>query len=206
MDISDLVKLTSKAWAIPIMAQFGAGVAGRQAPLLRATGASRSAFGQSLSHLQALGLLEKNPAHGHPLRPEFRLTEQGEALAKPAHAIQTLSEDTPHSALIRRMWVLPLLALTAHPKSFTSLTTALTPITDRALSQALKRLHTAGWVHRDVDIAGRPPRATYQAQGIGDLIGQEVRALLSKAGVPGHDRPAGKASDAGPTGPTWVDV
>lgn len=178
MGLSDLVKLTSKAWAIPILAQFGAGVPGRQAPLLRATGASRTAFGQSLTHLQAIGVLERNPSHGHPLRPEFRLTEHGKALAAPALAIHDLTKETPHEALIRRMWVLPLLALTRDPRSFSTLASALRPITDRALSQALQRLQTAGWIHRDVDITARPPRATYQAQQTGAQIGKEVLTML----------------------------
>lgn len=186
MDIADLVKLTSKAWAIPILAQFGAGVAGRQAPLLRATGASRTAFGQSLSHLQTVGLLERNPAHGHPLRPEFRLTDQGKTLAAPALSILELAQDTPHEALIRRMWVLPLLAITHQPQGFSALAAALNPITDRALSQALQRLQKADWIARDVDIAARPPRATYQAHQTGDRIGRAVFRMLAPPTAQAH--------------------
>ena len=77
MDIKTLVNTTSRAWTIPILAQLHAGVAGRQAPLLAATGASRTAFAQSMEHLISIGLLERNPGYGHPLRPEFRLTKHG---------------------------------------------------------------------------------------------------------------------------------
>ena len=58
MDIEFLVKLTARAWSLSILARLDAGVPGRQAPLLAATGAGRTAIAQSLAHLHALGLLE----------------------------------------------------------------------------------------------------------------------------------------------------
>lgn len=82
MDIKFLVNVTSRAWALPILAGLHDGVPGRQAPLLTATGASRTAFAQSMDHLIGIGLLERNPGHGHPLRPEFRLTKQGAGVAE----------------------------------------------------------------------------------------------------------------------------
>lgn len=184
MDIKFLVKLTSKAWALPILAQMDAGVPGRQAALQTATGASRTAFGQSLAHLQQMKLVEKTSGHGHPLRPEYRLTPQGAALTKPAFSILELTDGTPQAFLIRRMWVLPLLATTQVPQTFTALATALYPITDRALSQALQRLQTEGWMDRDVDIAARPPRATYQAKNTGCVIGAQARELLNGGSAP----------------------
>ena len=77
MYIKSFVNITSKAWAMPILLNLYDGVPGRQATLLAATGASRAAFAQSMEHLIKIGLLERNPGHGHPLRPEFRLTQLG---------------------------------------------------------------------------------------------------------------------------------
>ena len=79
MDISEIVNVASRAWALPILNCLHGGVPGRQAPLLAATGAGRTAFAQSIGHLIEIGLVERNPGHGHPLRPEFRLTEAGKA-------------------------------------------------------------------------------------------------------------------------------
>ena len=90
MNMQLLVNLTSKAWSLKILARLHAGVSGRQAPLIAATGASRSSFAASLEHLFQLGLLERNPGHGHPLRPEFRLTDKGKAVAAMASRIEEI--------------------------------------------------------------------------------------------------------------------
>ena len=78
MDINLIVNVCSKAWALPILAAMGDGVPGRQAALLNATGAGRSSFASSVTHLIDLGLVRRRGGHGHPLRPEFELTEDQE--------------------------------------------------------------------------------------------------------------------------------
>ena len=167
MDIFLLVNLTSRAWSLPILASLDAGVPGRQAALLHATGASRGAFAQSLTHLLDLGLLARRAGHGHPLRPEFELTPEGAALAPLARRIVELGQG---AALLRRSWSLPILGLTAEPTYFGVLRQALAPITDRALSESLKRLEAAAWLRREVHEASRPPRPVYQATGTGAKI------------------------------------
>lgn len=163
MDINLLVKLTSRAWSLPILAAFDQGVAGRQAPLLAATGAGRTAFAASLERLIELGLVERNPGHGHPLRPEFRLTPAGEGAAASASRILRASQDTQGLVLLRRTWTLPILALTEQPRRFSALRSDLGTITDRALSTSLQRLEDRSWVQRDIDLSGRAPFPTYRA-------------------------------------------
>ncbi len=169
MDIETFVNTTSRAWAIPILAQLHAGVAGRQAPLLAATGASRTAFTQSMDHLISIGLLERNPGYGHPLRPEFRLTKLGVSAAAVAHNIHSVTgiEDRD---LLRRSWTLPILTTLNEPTHFNDIKRNLRTITDRALSQSLKVMEGRQWVQRDVDDAARPPRSIYHAVNTGGLI------------------------------------
>ena len=144
MDIEVLVKLSARAWSLKALALMHSGVPGRQAPLLAASGASRTTFVNSLNHLVELGLLERNPGHGHPLRPEFRLTELGAVIAPVAHRVEAVVSDPPGEALLRKTWTLPVLAIASAPTPFADFKRALPPITDRALSGSLRALDRAG--------------------------------------------------------------
>jgi len=169
MRIESFVNITSKAWAMPILSNLHAGIAGRQATLLAATGASRTAFVQSMDHLIKIGLLERNPGYGHPLRPEFRLTRIGIRAAAIANKIQSVSADEDQD-LLRRSWTLPVLTSLQTPSHFNDIKRNLQTITDRALSQSLKSMEVRNWVHRSVDETARPPRSIYSAVNTGGII------------------------------------
>jgi DNA-binding HxlR family transcriptional regulator len=171
MDINSLVNITSRAWALSILSNLHDGVAGRQAALLAATGASRSAFAQSMHHLIEIGLLERNPGHGHPLRPEFRLTTNGLTAAAIANKVHSVS-GAENQDLLRRSWTLPVLATLQTPRHFNDIRRNLFTITDRALSQTLKSMEERSWVYRSVNNAARPPRAIYSAVNTGGVISQ----------------------------------
>lgn len=171
MDIKLLVNIASRAWAFPILWSLHAGIAGRQAPLLTATGAGRTAFAQSMNHLIKIGLLERNPGYGHPLRPEFRLTKVGKSAAEIAFRIQSaVAARDEELDIIRRTWTLPILSTLHSPKHFNGITKQLSGITDRALSQSLKSMEEQNWVYRSVDISARPPRTTYRAVNTGRIL------------------------------------
>ena len=173
MDKMILVKLTSKAWSLTILSLMFRGVPGRQAPLLAKSGASRTAFSQSLHHLIEIGLMERNPGHGHPLRPEFRLTDQGKVYARVADRIL---KNSPAEGLpvLRRNWTVPVLSELRKPLFFNEIRAGLPNITDRALSQSLQVLEGQKWVHRNVIDDMRPPRPQYTAVNDGLKISQAV--------------------------------
>ena len=174
MDIRTLVKLTSRAWSLSILAALHAGVPGRQAPLLKAAGSSRTAFASSLEHLVELELLERNPGHGHPLRPEFRLTQDGVKAAELASQIVKTVPDASEFTLLRRNWTLPILALTKTPRRFSGLRSDLVTVTDRALSKSLHQLEAQDWLQRDIDLSGRAPFPTYRAINRGIEVSQFI--------------------------------
>ena len=178
MDIDLLVKTASKAWALTILSLLHRGVPGRQAPLVSASGAGRTAFVQSLNHLVELGLIARNPGHGHPLRPEFVLTDEGKEMAALSHRIVE-SVGSAENALIRRNWTVPVLGVIGSPLHFSEIRTRIPPITDRALSLTLKTLENRSWVRREVDGAARPPRAAYLAIGQGAKISGAIKASLA---------------------------
>ncbi|NIA71035.1 transcriptional regulator [Pelagibius litoralis] len=174
MDIEILVKVTSRAWSLKVLALMHEGVPGRQAPLLAASGASRTTFVHSLCHLEDLCLLERNPGHGHPPRPEFRLTPAGQRLAPIAHQIETAVRDDTGAILLRKMWTVPLLAVANRPKVFSELKRELNPITDRALSKSLRELNNQNWIERSVNVELHPPRPYYQVVNEGAQISHAI--------------------------------
>lgn len=174
MDIATLVKLTSRAWSLNILALLHDGVPGRQAPLLAATSASRTSFAASLDHLVELGLLERNPGHGNPLRPEFRLTPAGVQAAEIASRIVRAVPDKTEFSVLRRSWTVPILALTEAPRRFSSLKSGLATISDRALSKSLYQLEAQAWLRRDINTSERVPYPTYLAVNGGMAVNQAI--------------------------------
>lgn len=176
MDINLLVNVAARGWALPILSAMAAGVPGRQAALIAQTGAGRTAFRQSLDHLIELGLLERNPGYGHPLRPEFRITDKGADLARAAGRIAHLRDQS--SDLLRRSWTVPVLVVTQEPRFFGEIRTRLGTVTDRALSTSLGQLQSVGWVAREIQNAGSLPRPIYAATAQGAEIGAEFASVL----------------------------
>ncbi len=176
MEMQLLVNITSRAWSLKILALLDAGLPGRQAPLLAATKASRTAFAASLDHLVQLGLLERNPGHGHPLRPEFRLTPQGVVAAAMAGRILDATPDDEAFAVVRRSWAVPVLAITGTPQRFSVIKSGLGAITDRALSQSLGILEDRQWLRRDIDMSRRTPFPIYHAVNTGQDINRAIMA------------------------------
>lgn len=174
MDIGLLVNITSRAWSLKILALLHSGVPGRQAPLIAATQASRSSFASSLDNLLQIGLLERNPGHGHPLRPEFRLTQSGQAAAAMANGIMKLVPEEDAFAVVRRNWSVPILAVTETPKRFSAIRSGLGAITDRALSNSLGLLEEHEWLQRDIDLSQRSPHPTYHAVNAGRKINRAI--------------------------------
>ncbi len=178
MDIDLIVKISARAWALNILALVSSGTAARQAALVTETGAGRTALVQSLKHLIDLGLLERNPGHGHPLRPEFRLTEEGHALGAAAQRIHAQGLVNTELKLLRRAWTLPVLAATREPRYFAQIKREVRPITDRSLAQSLTLAEENQWIARKVDLQQRPLRPTYQAVNTGaDIAGEIARAF-----------------------------
>lgn len=178
MDIKTIVNITSRTWSLEILAMIHSGVPGRQAPLLSSIGANRTAFTKSLVHLVNLGLLERNPGHGHPLRPEYRLTFEGAKVAKVASNIVDIVPSNEEFVLLRRTWTIPVLTVVQTPRRFTEIKSELFSITDRALSKSLDQLQELKWLQREIDLEVRPPRPSYQAVNAGFKICQTINDSL----------------------------
>lgn len=170
MDINELVNLSARRWAPIYIRLLAEGVPGRQAVLLQRSGAPRSGFAATIQTLILGGLVNRNPGHGHPLRPEFLITEKGIRFARALSGMSAV----PDQDILRRSWSLPVLAALRQPQHFSHVGQLLRPITDRALSQSLKGLEGAGLVERHVNTAARPPRPTYGRTRLGLRVAEPL--------------------------------
>ena len=179
MYIGELVKLCEKAWALRALSLIGEGTPIRVAVLAAAAGTTRSSMRPSIQHLFYLDLLTENRGHGHPLRPEAKLTAKGKRWAELAANLEEILPVDEESRLVRLNWTLPTLRVAHSRVRFVSLRQALAPVRDTALSNTLRRLETSGWLERQVDTELRPPQVAYIAvqrgREIADLLHEKVR-------------------------------
>jgi len=135
---------------------------------------SRDSLRSSLLSLTEMGLVQKNPGYGHPLRQEYVVTKNGINVAKMCQHYLYITGRDP---LFLRKWPAPLL-LSLHQGNhkFNELCNALT-ITPRALTQSLRLLESTGYVIRAVK-AEYPPTTTYRLSKTGIKMTRSIDLLL----------------------------
>ncbi|MBN8596186.1 MAG: helix-turn-helix transcriptional regulator [Planctomycetes bacterium] len=148
-----LLHVFARRWSIPILAELKRSNGSKFVTLSRRLGANSVAVRHSLDHLIALGLAQPNPGYGHPLRPEYILTGDGEAMGAASISLDgAISRlELRESALLR--WSMPTLLVVGRssPARFSDIGDALGPVTDRALALTLKKLQSASIVKRAVE-------------------------------------------------------
>ena len=160
-DTGFLAELFHHRWAVPVLAELGTGAGDRVVELTNGLGASRGGVRQALGSLTELGLIARNAGHGHPLRPEYVVTERGERMAEEAERIVALARGWSIREQAFRKWSLPVVyGLGRDGARFSELRSALPGITDRALSAALRTLGSARLAERIVR-PSRPPGVRY---------------------------------------------
>ncbi|MGZ8997286.1 MAG: winged helix-turn-helix transcriptional regulator [Allosphingosinicella sp.] len=137
---TDLVQLSASRWFMPVLAVMDETGEARFGVLVRRLNISRSALSRCLDSLQTLGWLGRNPGHGHPLRPEYLLTQAGRPLA--AWSARVMRERARLGLATPELgrWSLPLLVhLESGWKRFSMIEAELHPISPRSLSMTLKQ-------------------------------------------------------------------
>jgi DNA-binding HxlR family transcriptional regulator len=171
---ADLMRLTGGRWLLPLMALVRRRGGARFAEMLGALGLSRSVLTASLIQLGEAGWLARNPGHGHPLRPEYLLTEAGRPIGDFAVRVTDAREILGLSPDLLSRWALPVIGRLAEGAArFSALRAALAPITPRALSLALKQLERAGLVARALE-GSYPPIAIYSLTGRGAPLAEAM--------------------------------
>lgn len=172
---ADLRRLTAGRWLLPLMALVGERQGARFAEMLGGLGLSRSVLSASLDQLIEAGWLRRNPGHGHPLRPEYVLTDAGLPHAALAGRVVAARADLNLRPEALSRWALPATKLLADATArFSTLRAALAPVTPRALSLALKQMQAAGLIDRRLE-ESYPPTAIYRLTGRGEALAAALR-------------------------------
>jgi DNA-binding HxlR family transcriptional regulator len=170
LDPDLLTALSRQRWLLPVLAQFH-GVGGRRfAELLGALQLPRDSLSRTLDLALEQGWVQRNPGHGHPLRPEYILTKQGKAVAAAAAdlAIRLTAAQIRPAELTR--WSLPALrSIATGSERFNELARSLAPASPRALSQTLRSLVANDLVEREVE-GGFPPSSRYRLTAKGQAF------------------------------------
>jgi DNA-binding HxlR family transcriptional regulator len=165
-----LVGLFHHRWAPPALALLGQRGGARFVEMQRKLGVTRESLRRALDALIVLGYVRRNEGYGHPLRPEYLITAEGQVAAELAARV---SSSKARDTLLRK-WSVPVLATLQEPQRFSEIRAALPGVTPRALALALRDLEDAGLVRREV-LPTRPPSTVYRPT---------LRALRVMSGPP----------------------
>ena len=136
MSIELLIGLFHYRWSPLVLAELERQHGSRFVALARGLGVGRDSLRRTLDSLVQLGLVARNPGHGHPLRPEYVLTDEGRSVARRCSRLVALLDG--HADVALRKWSLPVLVALDAPSRFSELRLRLPGVTARALAIALK--------------------------------------------------------------------
>jgi DNA-binding HxlR family transcriptional regulator len=169
MSTESLIALFHHRWAPPVLALLADRGGARFVELQRKLDVGRESLRRALDALIELGYVRRNPGYGHPLRPEYVITEAGRESAEVA---RRASEATARETLLRK-WSVPVLSELGDGRRFSELRSALPGVTPRALALALRDLEHTRLIRREV-LPTRPPSTVYRATRRGwAVLGRE---------------------------------
>ena len=139
-------------------------------------GVSADTLSSTLRSLVDQGWIEKNPGYGHPLRPEYILTDRGHLVAHAAQEFTQLSQ--PWVDVVYRRWSVPtLVAVQRGADRFNEIQISLKGISPRALAQGLRNLTDSKLILRSIT-DGYPPGTGYALTNDGATLAVAGERLL----------------------------
>lgn len=123
MSIEELIALCHHRWSAPVLAELGRTRGARFVVLVNRLGVGRASLQRTLAALVELGLVRRNPGYGHPLRPEYLLTPEGEEAA--VRCARLLAAVDGKADVLLRKWSLPVLFALRGNARFSELREAL---------------------------------------------------------------------------------
>jgi len=167
--------LEANRWAIPVLALLSREQGSRFAVIAHAFNLSHNSLARCLATLREQGWITPNPGHGHPLRPEYLLSEAGRPVGALCERIEAARTRLKLATGDLPRWSLPLVAgLGPDWARFGEIQARLAPVTPRALSTTLKAVIDEALVQRRLEDR-YPPLPLYALTG----KGQELAGVLT---------------------------
>src|SRR5512133_254828 len=138
-----LAQLCHHRWAVPLLAELDRRGGGERAVALRSRlGIGRESLRRTLDALIEQGLVSPNPGYGHPLRPEYVLTDRGAAAAAACTLVMASLRRLGVERIALNKWSMPVMAALGPggTRRFGQLRDDLPEVSPRALAMALKSL------------------------------------------------------------------
>jgi DNA-binding HxlR family transcriptional regulator len=166
-------------WSVPVLSELERAGGSRFVTLSRRLGIGRESLRRTLGWLIERDLVMRNPGYGHPLRPEYVLTERGAALAPACTALIRALDALHVEQLGLNKWSMPVVAaLDAGESRFGQLRRQLPGVSPRSLTLALKALAEAGLVERRV-LDAFPPATLYRLAPRAGTVRPVLRRLAA---------------------------
>ncbi len=176
--LAPLIEFVHRRWNIPIVAELYERHGAKFVTLANSLEVGRASLTASLTHLIEMGLVKKNPGHGHPMRPEYVLTQEGNAIGETCLELTRALKSAADIDLAFRKWTLPLVAaIGGDVRRFNELRRVLPDATPRAVTLGLKSLIGQKWVNRTV-IDDYPPTVGYELSKKGLRVLDRIVGLL----------------------------
>lgn len=170
--LADILALSRSRWIIPLLADIAAHEGARFAALLSRLAIPRDSLARTLELAREAGWIIPNPGHGHPLRPELVLTDEGRRLAVSAAAIAAAQTRVAIAPADLTRWSLPLLhVMDGGERRFSGFERALPQATPRAISQGLRAMTERSLVVRSL-VDDFPPVTAYALTESGMVLAQ----------------------------------
>lgn len=179
--LATLISLCHFRWAIPVLSELQRTGGDKFVTLQHRLGVSPDALRRSLDSLIAAQLIQANSGYGHPMRPEYVITEQGRAFGKPSADLYSQLRVLRIEKVCLNKWSMPtLVGVEAGNTRFNAVKRLLPGATARALTQSLKQLTQERLLVRCVT-DDYPPAVNYQTSKQGRLVAQLAAKLGNAA-------------------------
>ena len=176
-ELAPLIELVHHRWNIPVIAELHWRSGAKYITLVNSLDVSRASLTTSLNDLIDQGIVRRNPGHGHPMRPEYVLTEYGTEIGEHCLELARVIRQRKETDLAFRKWTLPLVAAIGNEvRRFHEVRAVLLGATPRAITIGLKSMLERRWAARTL-IDDYPPAAGYELMPKGQRILDYVSGL-----------------------------